>query len=58
MLFSAHWLPAQLFYLAAVMMLIAGAAVFGMGHLYGAKAGKRPAPTPRPGESSASALPK
>lgn len=58
MLFSAHWLPAQLFYLAALMMLCAGAAVFGMGRLYGARAANRPAPSPRPGEGAAGALPK
>jgi AAHS family 4-hydroxybenzoate transporter-like MFS transporter len=58
MLFSAHWLPAQLFYLAALMMLCAGAAVFGMGHLYGAKAGNQPAPSPRLSESGANVLPK
>jgi AAHS family 4-hydroxybenzoate transporter-like MFS transporter len=39
MLIGAHWLPANLFYLAAVMMLCAGAAVFAMGHRYGARAG-------------------
>lgn len=40
LLFSAHWLPAQLFYLAAGMMLCAGIAVFAMGRLYGARAGR------------------
>jgi AAHS family 4-hydroxybenzoate transporter-like MFS transporter len=58
MLFSAHWLPAQLFYLAALVMLCAGAAVFAMGRLYGAKAGNRPAPSARLGERGASAQPK
>jgi AAHS family 4-hydroxybenzoate transporter-like MFS transporter len=38
MLFSAHWLPAHLFYVAAIMMLCAAAGVFTMGHLYGARA--------------------
>lgn len=58
MLFSAHWLPAQLFYLAALMMLCAGAAVFGMGHLYGAKAGNRPAASSRLSERGANVVPK
>jgi AAHS family 4-hydroxybenzoate transporter-like MFS transporter len=37
MLIGAHWLPASLFYLAAVMMLCAGIAVFTMGRRYGAR---------------------
>jgi AAHS family 4-hydroxybenzoate transporter-like MFS transporter len=49
MLFSAHWPAAQLFYLAALMMLCAGAAVFVMGHRYGAKATNRPAPSAQSG---------
>jgi AAHS family 4-hydroxybenzoate transporter-like MFS transporter len=40
-LIGAGWLPANLFYLAAVMMLCAGVAVFTMGHRYGAKADRR-----------------
>jgi AAHS family 4-hydroxybenzoate transporter-like MFS transporter len=48
MLFSAHWLPAHLFYLAALMMLCASAAVFVMGHLYGARAAHRSAPNAQP----------
>lgn len=57
-LFGAHWLPAHLFYLAALMMLCAGAAVFGMGHLYGAKAGNGPAPSPRLSGSGANVIQK
>ena len=38
MLIGANWLPASLFYLAAVMMVCAAAAVFAMGRRYGAKA--------------------
>jgi AAHS family 4-hydroxybenzoate transporter-like MFS transporter len=41
LLIGAGWLPANLFYLAAVMMLCAGVAVFAMGHRYGARAGRR-----------------
>jgi AAHS family 4-hydroxybenzoate transporter-like MFS transporter len=58
MLFSAHWLPAHLFYLAALMMLGAGAAVFVMGHLYGAKAASRPAPSAQPRVRNADAVSK
>jgi AAHS family 4-hydroxybenzoate transporter-like MFS transporter len=56
MLFGAGWLPDHLFYLAALMMLCTGVAVFVMGHLYGVKAGKRPAPTARPGVRGADAV--
>jgi AAHS family 4-hydroxybenzoate transporter-like MFS transporter len=42
-LFSAHWLAAGLFYLTALMMLCAAAAVFVMGHRYGARAASRSA---------------
>lgn len=41
LLIGAGWVPANLFYLAAVMMLGAGVAVFTMGHRYGTKASRR-----------------
>jgi AAHS family 4-hydroxybenzoate transporter-like MFS transporter len=58
MLFSTHWLAAQLFYLVALMMLIAGVAVFGMGYLYGVKGRNRPTPSPRASARGASVQPK
>jgi hypothetical protein len=41
LLIGAGWVPANLFYLAAVMMLCAGVAVFTMGRRYGTKAERR-----------------
>lgn len=48
MLIGAHWLPAQLFYLAAVTMLCAGVGVFAMGHRYGARAARSLPSSSRP----------
>jgi AAHS family 4-hydroxybenzoate transporter-like MFS transporter len=58
LLFSAHWLPAQLFYLAAGMMLCAAVAVFAMGHLYGARAGRSVASGARAQANRADAISK
>jgi AAHS family 4-hydroxybenzoate transporter-like MFS transporter len=58
MLFSSHWLPGSLFYLAGLMMLCAGVAVFAMGRLYGARAGRSVASSPRPEASQANAVSK
>lgn len=57
MLIGAHWLPANLFYLAAGMMLCASAGVFAMGRRYGARAGRgvpEPHQDPRPANASIS----
>lgn len=40
MLIGAHWLPSSLFYLAAVMMLLAAGGVFAMGRRYGGRAAR------------------